>query len=95
MRNSSNRPPIVANLGSAIRRRRLLVGLTLSSLAKKSGLSLGYVSQVELGTSSPSLYTLTRLCGVLEVTFTQLFSLAEVQEEIARIESAALSNAGT
>jgi transcriptional regulator with XRE-family HTH domain len=67
------------------------VGLTLSTVAKKTKLSLGYISQLELGMSSPSLDTLSRLCAVLELTFVQLFHLADIQDKFEDLERGALT----
>ena len=48
-------------LGAVIRERRKLLGLTLSEMAKRSNVSLGYLSQIELGKNSASIETLYRM----------------------------------
>ena len=52
------------NLGNA-RNRRKALGLTLADVAKRSNVSLGYLSQIELGKSSASVETLYRVCLTL------------------------------
>lgn len=42
-------------------------GLSLSQLAARTGLTKGFLSQVERDMTSPSVATLVRLCDVLEV----------------------------
>src|SRR5579859_2283644 len=49
------------NIGTALRDRRKAMGLTLADVAKRSNVSLGYLSQIELGKSSASVETLYRL----------------------------------
>src|SRR5688572_538169 len=52
-------------IGRAIRRLRLDAGLTLSAVAERSGLNLGYLSQVENDKASPSLETLQALAEAI------------------------------
>ena len=47
-------------------------GLTLAELASASGLSKGFVSQIENDKTSPSLDTLERLAGALDLRVVDL-----------------------
>jgi transcriptional regulator with XRE-family HTH domain len=69
--------PLVRALGAALRKRRKALGLTLAGVAGASGVSLGYVSQVERGANSPSLETLGRLAAALGVRASVLVAEAE------------------
>lgn len=60
-------------LGAAIRERRKNMGLTLADMAKRTGLSLGYLSQIELGKNSASIGTLYRIALGLRVRVADLF----------------------
>jgi transcriptional regulator with XRE-family HTH domain len=60
-------------LGAAIRERRKALDMTLSDLCKRANLSLGYLSQVELGKSSASIETLYRIALGLGVRLAELF----------------------
>lgn len=60
-------------LGTAIRERRKSLGLTLADLAKRSGVSLGYLSQIELGKNSASIETLYRITLGLRLRLADLF----------------------
>ena len=51
-------------LGTAIRERRKALGLTLADMAKRTNVSLGYLSQIELGKNSASIETLYRIALV-------------------------------
>lgn len=64
----------VATVGLHLRRLRKARGLSLRELAEASRLSVGFVSQIERGLSSPSLRTLTRLADSLSVGIGELFS---------------------
>ncbi len=60
-------------LGSAIRERRKALGLTLAEMAKRTNISLGYLSQIELGKNSASIETLYRIALGLRVRVADLF----------------------
>ena len=68
-------------LGAAIRNRRKALGLTLSDLSKRTaelsrkraGVSLGYLSQIELGKNSASIETLYLISLALGVKLSELF----------------------
>lgn len=60
-------------LGAAIRERRKALGLTLAEMGKRTSVSLGYLSQIELGKNSASIETLYRIALGLRVRMADLF----------------------
>lgn len=60
--------------GSRIRSLRKLKGLTLIQLSQRTGLSHGYLSQIERGISQPSVASLVEIAQSLGVTMQWLFS---------------------
>jgi CheY-like chemotaxis protein len=60
-------------LGNAIRERRKGLGLTLAQMADRTGVSLGYLSQIELGKNSASIETLYRISLGLGIKMAELF----------------------
>ena len=60
-------------LGAAIRERRKALGLTLADMAKRTNVSLGYLSQIELGKNSASIETLYRIALGLRIRVADLF----------------------
>jgi CheY-like chemotaxis protein len=60
-------------LGAAIRDRRKGLGLTLAQMAQRTGVSLGYLSQIELGKNSASIETLYRVSLGLGIRMSELF----------------------
>jgi transcriptional regulator with XRE-family HTH domain len=64
MNDEPRRRPLV---GAQIRRRRRDRNLTLSGVAARTGLNVGYLSQVENDKASPSLETLAALADALDV----------------------------
>jgi DNA-binding response OmpR family regulator len=62
------------NLGNYLRDRRKAQGLTLAQLAERTKISLGYLSQIELGKNSASLETLYRICLGLSIKMADLFA---------------------
>jgi FixJ family two-component response regulator len=72
------------SLGAAIRERRKGLGLTLAQMAQRTGVSLGYLSQIELGKNSASIETLYRISLGLGIKIAELFQA--VQMPTARAE---------
>jgi transcriptional regulator with XRE-family HTH domain len=64
-------------VGLRIRELRTERGMTLTELARTSGLSAGLISQVERGLTDPSLETLRRVARTLDVPLFSLFREAE------------------
>lgn len=60
-------------LGNSIRERRKGLGLTLAQMAERTNVSLGYLSQIELGKNSASIETLYRICLGLGIRMSDLF----------------------
>jgi CheY-like chemotaxis protein len=65
------------NLGGAIRERRKNLGFTLSNMSERTGVSLGYLSQIELGKNSASIETLYRICLALGIKMSELFTAVQ------------------
>lgn len=65
---SGERTP--GDLGDALRSRRNKLGLTMQYVADHAGLSVGFISQVERGLTSPSLASLASLAEVLDTDIT-------------------------
>jgi len=59
-------PPRLA-IGAQVRRWRGVRGLTLAGVAARTGLNVGYLSQIENDKASPSLAVLGQLAEVLDV----------------------------
>ncbi|MGX7703932.1 cupin domain-containing protein [Methylobacterium sp. Gmos1] len=74
--------PVAADLavGQRLRRLRQARGLSLKAVAGTTGLSIGYLSQVERGLSSPSLRVLTQVADLLGVGLNALFEGPEGAE---------------
>lgn len=54
-------------IGARLREARLRQGLSLSELAERTGLTKGFLSQVERDLTSPSVGSLVRLCDSLNI----------------------------
>ena len=62
-----------AAIGARLRARRAELGLTLANAAGAAGITAGFLSEVERDRASPSIDTLMRLCGVLDIAIGSLF----------------------
>ena len=62
-----------ARLGAQVRRLRKARRMSIETVAQRADVSIGLVSQIERGLSSPSLKTLRALCSVLNVPISWFF----------------------
>ena len=66
-----------------VRARRLEIGLNVSQLAERTGISKGMLSKIENAQTSPSLSTLDRLAAALDMPITSLFrGLSEERDAV-------------
>lgn len=71
-------------LGALIRKRRKQLGLTLQALCDEAGLSVGYLSQVERGQSTPSLGTLAQIAQGLSVGLEYFIATSKPADSLTR-----------
>jgi transcriptional regulator with XRE-family HTH domain len=62
------------NIGETIRNYRLNKGMSQGDIEKKTGLLRCYLSRVENGHTIPSLDTLSKIAGAMELPLSQFFS---------------------
>jgi transcriptional regulator with XRE-family HTH domain len=72
------------SLGARIRHTRTHYGITLQELSDKSGLSKGFICQLENDKSSPSLQALEKIAGALTVPMAYLFLTSEERIVVIR-----------
>jgi DNA-binding response OmpR family regulator len=65
------------SLGNAIRERRKALSLTLAQMAQRTDVSLGYLSQIELGKNSASIETLYKISLGLGIRLADLFQAVQ------------------
>ncbi len=65
-------PPIGKRLAMRLKQLRKQRGLTQAQLAKKMGLSHGYLARLEIGMHDPPLSTLAKLAKALRVSVSEL-----------------------
>jgi transcriptional regulator with XRE-family HTH domain len=66
----------IANLGPTIRRHRLAAGMNVKELARETGYSGAYISQVEGGATLPSLSALSTIAVAVGADIAQFFPVA-------------------
>jgi transcriptional regulator with XRE-family HTH domain len=62
------------NIGETIRNYRLQKGMSQGDIEKRTGLLRCYLSRVENGHTIPSLDTLSKIAGAMEIALSQFFS---------------------
>ncbi|MEU5158075.1 XRE family transcriptional regulator [Streptomyces sp. NPDC020875] len=79
-------------VGTAVRRRRRALDLTLASVAERSGLSVPFLSQIENDRARPSRRSLQRVADALETTADRLIAASDAARTVTvsrAVESAA------
>ncbi|MEW6624380.1 MAG: helix-turn-helix transcriptional regulator [Bacillota bacterium] len=66
--------------GTKVRQIREELGMSLTDLALKSGLSISFLSEIETGAKKPSLRTAEKLAHTLNMPKASLFSVVETNE---------------
>ena len=72
--------PAPINIGTTIRAFRLQKGMSQGDIEKRTGLLRCYLSRVENGHTVPSLETLQKIAGALDLPLSQFFSDEQVRE---------------
>ena len=80
-------PPatIASNIGTTIRNYRLQKGMSQGDIEKRTGLLRCYLSRVENGHTVPSLETLQKIAGALDLQLAQFFSDETVSREMSSL----------
>lgn len=72
------------SIASALRRERTRIGLSLSEVARRAGISKSTLSQLESGVGNPSLETLWALCVTLDTPFSRLLDPPRARTQVIR-----------
>lgn len=74
-------------IGRQVRRYRKQLGLTITDMGSRTGLSAGMMSKIENGNTSPSLATLRSLSTALNVPVTSLFREFEEKRDATFVKA--------
>lgn len=74
----------IEKIGGSIRSHRKLKGMTLQELSEVTGLSIGYLSNLERNASSPTLINVQKICDALNISFFELLERNKEQNVIIR-----------
>jgi transcriptional regulator with XRE-family HTH domain len=73
------------NIGGTIRDYRLQKGMSQGDIEKRTGLLRCYLSRVENGHTVPSLETLQKIAGALDLQLSEFFAEGEPIREVASL----------
>jgi transcriptional regulator with XRE-family HTH domain len=73
------------NIGTTIREYRLQRGMSQGDIEKRTGLLRCYLSRVENGHTVPSLETLQKIAGALDLQLSQFFAEDQVGKEVSTL----------
>ncbi|WP_343948397.1 helix-turn-helix domain-containing protein [Nonomuraea longicatena] len=84
-------------IGTRLRQARMDTGLTLSEVAERSGLTKGFISQLERGLSRASLASLRRICSALDLSLSALLDEPDTEPDTVadHAPSASMDGVGT
>lgn len=82
------------DIGSNIRAIRKRKKITIAQICEQTGLSQGFLSQVETNKTSPSIATLENIAAVLEVPLAYLLLKKEERMSIVRQEERKITTSG-
>jgi transcriptional regulator with XRE-family HTH domain len=85
MNTAKTTVPAAMNIGSTIRGYRLQKGMSQGDIEKRTGLLRCYLSRVENGHTVPSLETLQKIAGALELPLSQFFAEEQVKRDVSSI----------
>jgi transcriptional regulator with XRE-family HTH domain len=74
-----------SDLGQRVRSLRQSRGLTLETVAQRSGISIGALSQLERGKGNPAFFTLIKIAHALEVPLTNLLQADTRTSPVVRV----------
>lgn len=63
----------MVSIGSEIKKLRTAKNMTIKTLAEKTGLSVGFISNVERGVNSPTINSLQHICEALDTDIADFF----------------------
>lgn len=70
----ANKRENIYEIGKHIKKRRKEKGFTIKSLSEYTGLSVGYLSNLENGINSPTLENLSKICEALDSRITDMIT---------------------
>ncbi len=73
------------NIGTTIRDFRLQRGMSQGDIEKRTGLLRCYLSRVENGHTVPSLETLQKIAGALDLQLSQFFADEQMPREVSTL----------
>lgn len=74
----------IDRIGSRIKDKRKRMSLTITEMALYTGLSTGYLSNIERNQSSPTLSNLKLICEALGVSMTEMIRAEAVEKTVIR-----------
>jgi transcriptional regulator with XRE-family HTH domain len=72
------------SIGLRLRELRSAQGMSVRTLARKVGLTSGFISQIENGRQMPSIATLVRLCAALDIEVGDMFDESAAHGRVVR-----------
>ncbi len=78
---SINNHSIKSAFGQAVRQHRRALRMSQKTLGKRADLHRTYIADIERGARNPSLETISRIAGGLEVPMTALFETVKSMAE--------------
>ena len=85
--NTGESDLLIVDVGSRLRQLRQERGLSMRALARESGLSTNALSMIERGKTSPSVSTLIKIAGAMDIPITAFFREESTKQDIVYIKA--------
>jgi transcriptional regulator with XRE-family HTH domain len=79
--------PLEAWIGAQVRELRAALGMTMADLARAASISVGMLSKIENGQTSPSLTTLQSLATALNIPLASFFAKFDEKREASFVKA--------
>ena len=85
--NTGESDLLIVDVGSRLRQLRQERGLSMRALARESGLSTNALSMIERGKTSPSVSTLIKIAGAMDIPITAFFREESTKQDIVYVKA--------
>lgn len=72
------------NIGARLKALRTAKKVTIKSLSESTGLSVGFISNIERDVNNPTINSLMKICGALDIDLQTFFSLPDADSVVMR-----------
>ena len=77
------------DIGARLKALRTAKKVTIKSLSESTGLSVGFISNIERDVNNPTINSLMKICGALDIDLQTFFSLPDADSVVLTVPDSA------